>query len=181
MVVHLFGATSSPCCAAFSLRQTVFDFGKEFDPRIANTVLNNFYVDDCLCSVSSVAEGIEVAKKLPELLSKGGFRLTKWLSNNNEVLQSIPATELCSSLQYHELDVDVKERVLGVYWNVQDDEFGFNVVLPERPSTRRGILSVVSSLYDPLRFVAPLVLQPKLMFLISNNVLFFCFFLCRNQ
>ena len=163
MVVHLFGATSSPCCAVFSLRQTVFDFGKEFDPRIANTVLNNFYVDDCLCSVSSVAEGIEVAKKLPELLSKGGFRLTKWLSNNNEVLQSIPATELCSSLQFHELDVDVKERVLGVYWNVQDDEFGFNVVLPERPSTRRGILSVVSSLYDPLGFVAPLILQPKLM------------------
>ena len=32
MVVHLFGATSSPCCAAFSLRQTVFNFRKEFDP-----------------------------------------------------------------------------------------------------------------------------------------------------
>ena len=73
MVVHLFGATSSPCCAAFSLRQTVFDFGKEFDPRIANIVLNNFYFDDCLCSVSSVAEGIEIAKKLPELLRKEVF------------------------------------------------------------------------------------------------------------
>ena len=50
-----------------------------------------------------------------------------------------------------------------MYWNVLDDEFGFNVALPERPSSRRGILSVVSSLYDPLGFVAPLILEPKLM------------------
>ena len=78
-------------------------------------------------------------------------------------MQSIPATERASSVQQHELNGDVKERVLGVYWNVQDDKFGFNVSLPERPSTRRGILSAVSSLYDPLGFVAPVILAPKLM------------------
>ena len=115
MVVHLFGTTTLPCCSAVILQQTVFDFRKEFDSRIANNVLNNFYVNDCLCSVSSIAEGIEIAKKLLELLSEGGFCLTRWVSNNNEVLQSIPATELCSSLQFHKLDADVKERVVGVY------------------------------------------------------------------
>ena len=78
IIVHLFGATSSPSCAAFSLRQTAYDFGKDFDPSIASIVLHNFYVDDCLCSVPSVSKGIEVAKKVPNLLSKGGFRLTKW-------------------------------------------------------------------------------------------------------
>ena len=103
-------------------------------------MLQNFYVDDCLCSASSITEVIKVAKQLPALLRYKGFRLTKWLSNNEQVLQSIPATECASSAQQNELDGDVKERVLGVYWNVQDDEFGFNVSLPERPSTRRGIL-----------------------------------------
>ena len=163
MLVHLFGDTSSPSCAAFSLRQTAYDYGNKFDSSIANFVWQNFYVDDCLCSVSSIIEGIKVAKQLPALLRYGGFRLTKWLSNNEQVLQSIPATERASSVQQHELDGDVKERVLGVYWNVQDDEFGFNVSLPERPSTRRGILSAVCSLYDPLGLVAPVILEPKIM------------------
>ena len=163
MLVHLFGATSSPSCAAFSLRQTAYDFGKQFDPFVTNLILNNFYVDDCLCSVSSVAEGIKVIKQLPKLLLQGGFHLTKWLTNNKQVLETIPVTERSSSLQRHELNGDVKERVLGIYWNVRDDEFGFDVVLQDKPFTRRGILSTVSSLYDPLGFVAPIILEPKLM------------------
>ena len=50
-----------------------------------------------------------------------------------------------------------------MYWNVQNDNFGFHATLPERPFTRRWILSIVSSLYDPLEFVAPIILEPKLM------------------
>ena len=91
--MYLFGATSSPSCAAFSLRQTVYDYGKKFNSSIANIVLQKFCVDDCLCSVSSITEGIKVAKQLPALLRNGGFRLTKWLTKNGQVLQSIPATE----------------------------------------------------------------------------------------
>ena len=163
MMVHLFGATSSPSCAAFSLRQTAKDFGKDFDPSIAcMIVLHNFYVDDCLCSVPSVSKGNKVAKKLPNLLSKGGFRLTKWLTNNYKVLESIPVSERSSSLQHHELNGDVKKRVLGVFWNVQNDEFGFNVSLPEKPTTRCGILSTMSSLFDPLGFVTSVIVEPKL-------------------
>ncbi|GAA54825.1 WDFY family member 4 [Clonorchis sinensis] len=33
--------------------------------------------------------------------------------------------------------------------------------MPERPVTKRGILSCAASLYDPLGYVAPLLLQPK--------------------
>lgn len=39
--------------------------------------------------------------------------------------------------------------------------FAFDVNLPERPTTRRGILSCASSLYDPLGFLVPLSLTPK--------------------
>ena len=35
--------------------------------------------------------------------------------------------------------------------------------LPEKPFTCRGIFSTVSSLFDPLGFVAPIILEPKLM------------------
>ena len=79
MLVHLFGATSSRNCAAFSLRQTAYDHGEKFGSSIANIVLHNFYINDCLRFVSSITEGIKVAKQLPALLRKREFRTTKWL------------------------------------------------------------------------------------------------------
>ena len=53
MMVHLFGATSSPSCANFALRRTAEDNQQEFSKEAVNSVKDNFYVDDCLKSVSS--------------------------------------------------------------------------------------------------------------------------------
>ena len=53
------------------------------------------------------------------------------------------------------------ERVLGVQWFVGVDSFGFSIVLKDQPLTRRGVLSMVASIYDPLGFLAPLVLTAK--------------------
>ncbi len=39
--------------------------------------------------------------------------------------------------------------------------FGFSVIFPDRPLTRRGILSTVSSLYDPLRILSPVIFPAK--------------------
>ncbi|KAJ8411167.1 hypothetical protein AAFF_G00171730 [Aldrovandia affinis] len=53
------------------------------------------------------------------------------------------------------------ERALGVQWCVASDEFQFRVVIKENPLTRRGVLSTVASVYDPLGFVAPFILVGK--------------------
>ena len=42
------------------------------------------------------------------------------------------------------------ERALGAQWNISFDLFGFTILIKDRPATRRGILSIVSSAYDPL-------------------------------
>ena len=81
MAVHLFGAKSSPSCSSFCLRQTAKEFGKYFDPIVSNIVLNNFYVDDCLFSVDNENTAATLLQNLKKLLAKGGFKLTKWLSN----------------------------------------------------------------------------------------------------
>jgi len=164
MKVHLFGATSSPSCAAFSLRQAARDFGGAYEPVVASTVERCMYVDDCLTSVSDVETAIELVDGLRSLLAKAGFRLTKWLSNSEEVLASIPENELTKSLHVHALDCTLQERILGVAWNVQSDTFRFSVALPLRPRTRRGLLSTVNSLFDPLGFVAPVVLEVRLIY-----------------
>ncbi len=76
MKVHLFGSTSSPSCASFGLRRTAQDNAGDFSHEVTNTVLMNFFVDNCLKSVKSTEVAVELRKDLGALLSRGGFRLT---------------------------------------------------------------------------------------------------------
>lgn len=48
-------------------------------------------------------------------------------------------------------------------WVVEDDNFTFSVIIKPQPPTQRGILSMVSSIYDPLGFLAPFTLTAKLL------------------
>jgi hypothetical protein len=77
MTVHLFGATSSPSCANFALRKCAEDNTGQFSPQAINTILNNFYVDDCLVSVDSTQKARSLVHQLVKLMSLGGFRLHK--------------------------------------------------------------------------------------------------------
>ena len=86
MVVHLFGSMSSPRCARFCLRKTALDNTGDFGYQVIDTVLENFYVDDCLKTVSSKAVAVQLRIDLCHLLSRGGFRLTKWLCNDKDCL-----------------------------------------------------------------------------------------------
>ena len=92
MTVDLFGATLSPSCAAFALRQAAVDYGPEFEPYVAYAVEKSFYVDGCLLSFSREI-GIKLAKNLISLSSKAGFRFTTWISNNQKVINTIPEEE----------------------------------------------------------------------------------------
>lgn len=49
-------------------------------------------------------------------------------------------------------------------WNLENDSFTFRVGKGTKPFTRRGILSVVNSLYDPLGFAAPVTTQGKALY-----------------
>ena len=162
MRVHLFGGTSSPSCANFALKKTAQDNEADFDHETIETVKQNFYVDDCLKSVKTEAQAVRLAAQLCKLLERGGFKLTKWLSNSKLVLESIPESERAAQVKDLNFDQLPVERALGVQWSVCSDEFGFKISIKDRPASRRGILSIVSSVYDPLGFAAPFVLNAKL-------------------
>ena len=161
MLVHLFGATSSPSCARFGLRQTADDNQEMFSEEAVRTLRGNFYVDDCLKSIKGETKAISLVSELRALLSKGGFRLNKWISNSRRVIESVPTSERAISMKGHLLDQLPCERALGTRLDVERDTFGFKISLRDKPSTRRGILSIVSSIYDPLGFVAPFILPAK--------------------
>ncbi|KAK7878865.1 hypothetical protein WMY93_034256, partial [Mugilogobius chulae] len=163
MRVHLFGATSSPSCANFALRKCADDYGHEFKDETVDKVYHCFYVDDCLVSVAAEEEALILCHELVSLCAKGGFCLTKWLSNRTAVLDSIPEARKAKGVKQWDLEREFLpiERVLGVEWCIRSDTFKFKIVLKNRPLTRRGILSTVSSIYDPLGMLSPVVLKAK--------------------
>jgi hypothetical protein len=161
MLVHPFGATSSPSCAGFCLRKTAEEFESEFDLATIETIRRNFYVDDCLKSASNTQKAIRLVEQLRGILARRSFRLTKFVSNDLAVLASVPEEERAESVVNLDLEELPVERALGVEWNVQDDVFSFRTVTRKKAPSRRGILSDVSSMYDPLGFASPFILPAK--------------------
>ena len=85
------------------------------------------------------------------------------LSNSKQVLASIPEEECrkCGLDQDLGFGMLPTEKVLGIYWNTEEDNIGFEVRLKGKPNTKRGMLSVVSSIYDPLGLVSPIILEGR--------------------
>ncbi|XP_070548363.1 uncharacterized protein [Ptychodera flava] len=161
MTVHLFGGVWSPSCASFALRRTAEDYMQDFAPKVIDSVNKDFYVDDYLGSLDSDDEAEQTIVSLSELLFKGGFRLTKWSSNRKKVIQSVPPEDRAKKVKNLDLDRDTLpvERALGTHWDTETDMFGIKIRQKVPVFTRRGLLRITSSVYDPLGFVCPYVLQ----------------------
>ena len=55
------------------------------------------------------------------------------------------------------------DEALGICWNVADDTFSFKIKLDRTSLTKRTMLSMISSIYDPLGFAAPFVLEGRIL------------------
>lgn len=163
MTVHLFGATSSPGCANFGFKRIAEDYQGEFGIEAAEFIRRDFYVDDGLKSVSDVSEAIDLIDKTKSLCAVAGLRLHKFVSNNKDVIQHLDPEDRAKDLKDINLALDKLpvERTLGILWCIESDSFQFRVVLKDCPLTRRGILSTVCSMYDPLGFISPVILKGK--------------------
>ena len=170
---HIFGHTSSPQVSTACLRwaannhvtEKVPDDVEPFLETAKSFVQNAFYVDDSLGTAPTVEEAVGVLKAARFLLGRYGVRLHKIVANDPRVLAEFPRTEWADE---GKIDLDDKDypqtRTLGISWNTKTDEFEINVNIENKPLTRRGMLSVIQTCYDPLGFVAPIILEGKLLF-----------------
>ena len=162
MLVHIFGAKDSLTCAIHALQQTARDNINKYSAAAIEAVLRFFYVDDILKSNHSPEAAIALAKELIDMLHQGGFRLTKWISNSADVLKALPPSEISPKVSV-ELDSDINECALGIVWDVIRDYFIFRFNPTEVTNTKRGILRLVSSLFDPLGFLTPFIVVAKIL------------------
>ena len=113
--------------------------------------------------VESKEVAIKLVKNVTGMYQKEGFKLTKFISNSREVLTTIPEERHHQNIKDQDLNIgDLPvERALGVHWNIENDYLGFKINLKDKPLTRRGMLSTISSVYDPLGIAAPFVLERR--------------------
>ena len=93
----------------------------------------------------------------------GGFNLAKFLSNNKVVLESIPEEACAYGVRSLELGNNYYriKRALSIQWGIESDMSSFRINIKEQLLTLRGILSNISSIYNPLGIAAPFLLVGK--------------------
>ena len=165
MNVHLFGNGPSPAVATFGLRRTASDGGEKFGKEAAQFVRRNFYVDDGLASLPTGEQAVALIKTTQAMLATANLRLHKIVSNSVEVMEAFPTEDRGKGVRDLDLHRDSlpAQRSLGVYWDLEKDNFTFQVSPPDKPFTRRGVLSIVNSVYDPLGLAAPVLLEGRLL------------------
>ncbi|XP_051162206.1 uncharacterized protein LOC127282148 [Leptopilina boulardi] len=168
MTSMLFGATSSPCTAQYIMNKNAKDFETKY-PRATKAIKNKHYVDDYLDSTDSEPEALRIIKEVTEVHKHGGFEITGWVSNN-KILQSKLSANKDNDIV--DLTKDHIERALGLNWNSSKDTITFNFDSRKIPDsianknenpTKREMLSVIMSVYDPLGILLPLTIRSKML------------------
>lgn len=81
-------------------------------------------------------------------------------SNSDINLEKLPKLERSTKSRRLDLNRDEvpAQRALGIQWSMETDTFSFNISIKPCQPNRRGILSLVSSTFNPLGFAVPFVL-----------------------
>ncbi|XP_068686960.1 uncharacterized protein [Montipora foliosa] len=184
----VFGVNSSPFLLNATLRHHISQYS--LDAEFVENLLNSFYVDDLVSGERNLERCLLLYEKSKKCLSAGGFNLRKWSPNSPQLLELIRedrtrTKENCPETQsvvedtetyarvavghLEELDMKNEHKVLGLNWNCVSDEFIFKFEALRRLAeslepTRRSLLKITSSFFDPLGILSPVLVQMKLLF-----------------
>lgn len=171
MVVMTFGATCSPAAAQFTKNRNADENSSEF-PNAVEPIKSLHYVDDFVASFSTTDEAAEVTKAVTEVHRRGGFVLRNFVSNQTAVLHAIGAPSANSStISLQPKSPTAADRILGMSWDTLEDAFMFqptfahlqeDVINGLKPPTKRQVLSVAMSVFDPFGLLADYMLHAKL-------------------
>ncbi|CAG2210029.1 unnamed protein product [Mytilus edulis] len=164
MRVHVFGNRPSPSIAMYGLRRIGELATESHGDDVKNFINNDFYVDDGLKSCPSSQDAIDLILKTQEAMKMhGNLRLHKFASNSKVVMNALEPGDLAKGLVDMDFEKDSPtQRSLGLLWDLGSDTFKFSISNETKSATRRGILSVVNSLYDPMGFISPITVQGKI-------------------
>ena len=114
----VFGAKCSPTCAIYAFR-TCADDNNESHPHIKKLVYENFYMDDFFEATDDIDTAGKIIQDLRHVLHQGSFNLTKWITTDHRILQTIP--EEPRSITVDEIkNPKIFKRILVIRWRVSN-------------------------------------------------------------
>ncbi|XP_071577042.1 uncharacterized protein [Temnothorax nylanderi] len=157
-----YGNANTPNVALRVVEQVAEDEGADF-PLAVPVLRLHTYVDDAVFGADDIPLALQTRDQLISLLKRAGFHLRKWASNNPVLLEGIdPQDHGLASAKT--LESDERLKILGIKWHPHTDVFQFDVTLAESvPDTKRSILSTIAQIFDPLGWMAPVVITAKIM------------------
>ncbi|GFW54359.1 integrase catalytic domain-containing protein [Trichonephila clavipes] len=148
-----YGTSCAPFLAIRTLKQLCEDEKHRF-PQAAKLAKDHFYVDDLLAGADSLDSARKIVHELQNLMSAGGFELRKWSCTHPEVLSDLPNT-LKTNISSHSFDGESTQKILGLFWDLNEDSFKVRAVFSHQVSTKRQMVSIIARIFDPLGFVSP--------------------------
>lgn len=158
-----FGTASAPFQAIRLLHLLASECSQEF-PAVSELIRHNFYVDDCAAGAQNVQEATILYKHLTNVFATRGLKLRKWSSNSSEFLSAVPVDHQ-ETTPHTELTNHTSAKALGLHWDRAKDSIQYTLQLPNRGNfaTKRTLLSDFSMLFDPLGWLAPSLIIPRLL------------------
>ncbi|XP_028415553.1 uncharacterized protein LOC114538695 [Dendronephthya gigantea] len=166
----LFGLTCSPFLLGGVLNEHLKSWETRY-PNLVSEIRKGLYVDDLITGGVDTEEAREKRIKAIEVFDDARFTLHKWHSNSPEL------EEKQQQIAKHDVRAEettfAKQRLgagmfgtklLGLPWNKKQDLLSV-VTSKEHPATtKRGALSQLAKVYDPLGLVSPTTLPGKLLY-----------------
>ncbi|XP_075163102.1 uncharacterized protein LOC142235727 [Haematobia irritans] len=163
----IFGATCSPTIAQYVKNKNAEQFVDSF-PRAVKSIKDKHYVDDFVDCFESEMEAVQVVRSVIEIHKAGGFEMHNFVTNSDFV-----ANQLGIEMQNDSVNVGkTAERILGMHWLPKYDKFTFilkfhkvpeDVLNLKRIPTKRELLCIAMSVFDPFGFVANYMIGSKIL------------------
>ena len=164
----VFGLTCSPFLLNGTLKSHLRKFLKDKSIiKYIERLLRDLYVDDSINSFDELSECVEFHKIAKSTLADGGFELHKWKTNDIELQKQLSPPDN-TLLQDNSAEINFT-KVLGLNWDTFNDKFVFEFQAifydaVQLAVTKRNVLKISSTIFDPLGFILPITLPLKLIF-----------------
>ena len=188
------GVSASPFLLNATIKYHIERYEEE-DPEFVERFLRSIYVDDLTSGGSEDDAVYEQYLKAKLRLAEGGFNLRKFSSNSTALMQQIAENEARappgrtrpedrrSEEQASEEDESYaksvlgntegsnpdQQKVLGVGWDPESDDFSFDLrsiahLARTSEPTKRNVLRIAAKFYDPIGYLTPVIVQFKMLF-----------------
>jgi len=161
----IFGSKCSPWISSTCIFEVLRKFEKEH-PNLVEEALRSLWVDDFGFSMPTLESALRDRKLLEEMLETASFRLSKYASSHDSILEGVPEADKI----FPSGEEKGVTKILGQSWHVKRDTLVCDSELIPRLkslvsliTTKRVVAKGVASVYDPLGILGPWVITGKLL------------------